>query len=42
MGSNDVSTLGSNLDVLENGQDRIYVRGSAAGQFAMRIYRDHR
>lgn len=29
MGSDDVSTLGSNLDLLGNGQDRVYVRGSA-------------
>ncbi len=28
MGSDDVSTLGANLDLVGNGQDRVYVRGS--------------
>ncbi len=32
MGANDVSTLGSNLDVLGNGMDRIYVRGSTVNR----------
>lgn len=32
IGSDDVSTLGANLDLLGNGQDRVYVRGSTVSR----------
>ncbi len=32
VGSNEVSTLGANLEVLENGEDRIFVRGSTVNR----------
>jgi hypothetical protein len=32
MGSDDVSTLGVNLDLVDNGQDRIFVRGSTVSR----------
>jgi len=34
MGSDDVSTLGASLDLLGNGQDRVYVRGSTVSRSA--------